>query len=140
MIAINSANVGICWNVAIGSNNEFISIEPSFALADGGLCGGSINRAVYSLSLNKVYILSDSHTITAVDCGVACNAASYSGLTELGCKNSLPSSAMTAVTASATLFDLAEPLVPALSAQHIPVVTGVGVSFRIHCRRISWVL
>lgn len=40
MIAINSANVAICWSVAIGTNNEFISITPSFALADGGVCSG----------------------------------------------------------------------------------------------------
>ena len=132
--------MGICWNVAIGSNNEFIRIEPSFALANGGLCSGSINRTVYSLTLNKVYILSDNHTITTVDCGIACETASYSGLTDLECKNSLPSSALTAVTISATLVDLAEPLVPALSAQHIPVVTGVRLLVPFYPSRMYSVL
>ena len=37
VIAINSQNLAICWDVAIGSNNEFISITPSFACLDGAI-------------------------------------------------------------------------------------------------------
>ena len=139
MIAINSANVGLCWNIAIGSNNEFISIQPAFALADGGLCQGIvelvfnvivgvISRAVYSLALDKVYLLSDYKTVTVVDCGVSRVGVNYQGIKGLGCEESLPSSALTSVTVNTQLLDLAEPLVPALSSQFIPVVTGVRSS------------
>ena len=37
ILALNSQNLCICWDVAVGANGEFISITPSFAPADGGV-------------------------------------------------------------------------------------------------------
>ena len=40
VIAVNSQNLAICWDVAIGTNNEFISISSSFACLDGAVSQG----------------------------------------------------------------------------------------------------
>ena len=84
-----------------------------------------ISRAVYSLALDKVYLLSDYKTVTVVDCSVSRVGVNYQGIKGLGCEESLPSSALTSITVNTQVLDLAEPLVPALSSQFIPVVTGV---------------
>ena len=90
---------------------------------------GVVSRAVYSLALDKVYLLSDSKTVTVVDCSVSRGKVNYQGIKELGCEESLSSSALTSVTVNTTLLDLAEPLVPVLSSQFVPVVTGVGLFY-----------
>ena len=40
VIAVNDKNLAICWDIAIGTNNEFISITPAFACADGAISKG----------------------------------------------------------------------------------------------------
>lgn len=86
---------------------------------------GTVNHAVYCLALNQVYLLSDNHTITTVDCSVLPVSAQYDGIKSLGCENALPTSALSSVTFTETIRDFAEPLIPALSSQYLPVVTGV---------------
>lgn len=80
-----------------------------------------------SIALNKVFVLSDNHTITTIDCGASMGSASYQGITSLNCTSSLPTSALTSVKITSSILDIAEPLVPALSAHFIPAVTGVLV-------------
>lgn len=80
-----------------------------------------------SIALNKVYVLSDNHTITTIDCGASMGSASYQGITSLDCTACLPTTALTSVKIGSSILDIAEPIVPALSAQFIPAVTGVLV-------------
>lgn len=74
-----------------------------------------------------MFILSDNQTIVAIDCNASQNAATYSGIKDLGCESALSTAAMTSITASATVLDIAEPLVPALNACYVPAVTGVSI-------------
>lgn len=92
-------------------------------------CLGTINHAVYSLAMKKVYILSDNHTITTVDCTMTYLPAKYDGLTSLGCDKALPSSSLSSLTFTDTILDFAEPLIPALSSQFIPIVNNVILIF-----------
>ena len=94
---------------------------------------------VYSLALNRVIILSNNNTITAIDCNASQGAVTYSGIKDLGCEKTLSSAALSSTSVSNTLWDIAEPLVPALSESYVPVVTGVGVGVVCECRPTVWV-
>ena len=79
--------------------------------------------------MKKVYLLSDNHTITTVDCTLTHLPAKYEGITSLGCDKALPSSSLSSLTFTETILDFAEPLIPALSSQFIPIVNNVTFIF-----------
>ena len=122
ILALNSQNLCICWDVAVGANGEFISITPSFAAADGGVSPNPVNAMIVANDVNAIFFLAGSSEIIRVDLSGSLGTATSSALTTLGCKQAF--SISKTVTVSATLSDLCEPLVPALPADLVPVVTG----------------
>ena len=140
ILALNSQNLCICWDVAVGANGEFISITPSFAAADGGVSQSPpsdvfsftdpVNAMIVANDVNAIFFLAGSSEIIRVDLSGNLGTATSSALTTLGCKQAF--SISKTVTVSATLSDLCEPLVPALPADLVPVVTGVGVERLSH--------
>lgn len=130
VIAVSADALAVCWNVAIGSNGEFIGLSPAFAFANGPCCKGALTDAAFSAELQTLYLLSQGKTVTVIDASGAAGAreaASNATLTGLGCTESLPASAAKSVTVSgASLLGLSEPWVPQLSADSVPVVCGVS--------------
>ena len=49
VIAVNSQNLAICWDIAIGTNNEFISITPAFSCLNG-----AISQGMYRWLVNEI--------------------------------------------------------------------------------------
>lgn len=128
VIAVSADGLAVCWNIAIGSNGEFIGLSPAFAFANGPCCKGALNDAAFSAELQKLYLLSQGKTVTVLDASAAREATSNATLAGLGCTESLPASATKTVTVNgASLLGLSEPWVPELSADYVPVVCGVGV-------------
>ena len=88
---------------------------------------GLVNEMVYSADLDALYVLAASTQIIRIDLSVAPVSATNGTLLELGCKLAVPTTAMKSVTVSgATLTDMCEPLVPAMTKNFVPVVSGVG--------------
>lgn len=82
---------------------------------------------VYSADLDSLFVLAASTQIIRIDLSVTPVSATNGTLLELGCKQAVPTTAMKSVTVSgATLTDMCEPLVPAMTKNFVPVVSGVG--------------
>lgn len=123
-VALNSQNLAICWTLALDSSNEFVSLTPDFAFANGGLCQSAIRSAVFSAELKRL-LLTDGASLLYLDVGVSREGVSLPDLTSLGVTRSLPASALHAVAVrGGQVLDLCVPLVPALPAHLVPVVDG----------------
>lgn len=124
VVALNSQNLAICWTLALDASNEFLSLSPDFAFANGGLCPTAIRSAAFSADLRRL-LLTDGARLIALDVGVSREGVSLPELTGLGVRQALPAAALrsVAITGGAVL-ELAAPLVPALPAQFVPVVDG----------------
>ena len=119
----------MCWNVAIGSNNEFIGITPVFAFADGACCKGALTAAAFSAAFRKLYLVSQGKTVTVIDATATHCPVTAAALTSLSCAEALPTSALKSVTIKdATITDVCEPWSPMLDDAFVPVVCGVGES------------
>ena len=128
VIAVAADGLALCWNVAVGSNAEFIGLSPAFAFADGPCCKGAVNAAAFSTEQQKLYLLSQNKTVTVLDAAASRATAANATLTGMGCAEALSARAATSVTVNgASILDLSEPWVPALAADYVPVVCGVGV-------------
>lgn len=79
-----------------------------------------------SQDLQSFFIL-DGSTLIRIALTTPPAAASDATLQSLSCTTALPKTALTQVTVkNASLLDLCEPLVPALSQEYVPVVTGAN--------------
>lgn len=126
-IAVNAEGIAVCWNVAIGSNNEFIGITPAFTFADGACCKGTLTSAAYSAEYHKLYLVSQGKTVTEIDATATRCPVTAAALTALNCGEALPTSALKSVTiAGATITDVCEPWSPMLDDTFVPVVCDVG--------------
>lgn len=131
VVAVAADGLAVCWNVAVGSNGEFIGLSPAFAFADGPCVKGAVSDAAFSAELQKLYLLSQGKTVTVIDASLSREAAANATLAGLSCAETLPARAAKSVTLNgASLLGLSEPWTPQLAADYVPVVCGVGVGAR----------
>ena len=124
VVALNSQNLAICWTLTLDASNEFLSLTPDFAFANGGLCPTAIRSAAFSADLRRL-LLTDGARLIALDVGVSREGVSLPELTALGVRQALPAAALRSVAVTGgSVLELAAPLVPALPAQFVPVVDG----------------
>ena len=124
VVALNSQNLAICWTLSLDSSNEFVSLTPAFAFANGGLCAQPIRSAVFSAELRRL-LLTDGASLVSVDVGVSRERASLPELAALGVSLTLPAAALRSVALKdGAVLELAAPLVPALPAALVPAVDG----------------